>query len=300
MEEVNERKWCVYMHVNKHNYKTYVGITGQKPKERWGRNGIEYLRKDNNNEYYHKVFAMALKKYPDWENDWDHIIFAENLSQEEASHMEMLLIGLYKTNCNKYKNPSYGYNMTDGGEGSAGRYHTEESVKKISDAIKERWKDEEYRYFQVNRLTGEGNPMFGKTHTEEVKEKLRVASTGKTPSEATREKLSKKMIERWANPDYKTKMIERKKDIVYSQEARNNISNAKGGQPVIQYSMFGEYIKEYKYINDASNITGINSGSIYNACCKKRHSAGGYRWRFSNNPLTEEELKEFEEWWKNR
>ena len=34
--------WTVYMHVNKINGKKYVGITSQKPEERWKNNGIGY------------------------------------------------------------------------------------------------------------------------------------------------------------------------------------------------------------------------------------------------------------------
>lgn len=35
MDEVEEKKWCVYMHRNKVNNKVYIGIANQKPKYRW-------------------------------------------------------------------------------------------------------------------------------------------------------------------------------------------------------------------------------------------------------------------------
>ena len=44
--------------------------------------------------------------------------------------MEILLIALYKSNCCKYRNPSYGYNMTDGGDGTVGRVCSEETKQK--------------------------------------------------------------------------------------------------------------------------------------------------------------------------
>ena len=141
-------------------------------------------------------------------------------------------------------------------------------------------------------MTDGGEGTMGYHHTEETKETLRIISTGKKPSEETRRKLSDKLIQRWENPDYKEKMRKRRRGVIMPEEVGHHISNAKGGKPVIQYSIFGEYIREYKYITDVSNITGINSGSIYNVCCKKKFSAGGYIWRFSDEPLTDEEIKE--------
>ena len=99
MGVINDKDYCVYMHTNKHNSKVYIGITSQKPEDRWGNNGIKYFDKRKDGEYRQTVFARALKKYPDWEEDWEHTILAEHLSQEEAVTMEIELIALYKSNC---------------------------------------------------------------------------------------------------------------------------------------------------------------------------------------------------------
>ena len=47
-------KWTVYIHVNKTNGKCYVGITTQKPYDRWGSNGCNYKG---------QVFYNAIRKY---------------------------------------------------------------------------------------------------------------------------------------------------------------------------------------------------------------------------------------------
>lgn len=129
MKQINEeRNYLVYMHVNKSNNKVYIGITSKLPNQRWGLNGHNYKTGQT-------AFFRALKKYPDWDNDWDHVILQQALTKDEACDAEIELIAKYKSNCCRYQNPSYGYNMTDGGEGRNGSYG----------------------------LKGENNPNYGKT-----------------------------------------------------------------------------------------------------------------------------------------
>lgn len=70
----------------------------------------------------------AIQKYG-WENI-EHIILKENLSFEDATDLEKVLIKKYKTNCRRYGN-NYGYNMTDGGEGTLGHV-AGENVSRIN------------------------------------------------------------------------------------------------------------------------------------------------------------------------
>lgn len=51
-------------------------------------------------------------------------------------------------------------------------------------------------------------------------------------------------------------------------------------KPVNQYSMSGKYLHTYDSITDARNTTNI--AKIGEVCNKKRSSAGGYIWRFTN------------------
>lgn len=246
MKKTNENKWCVYIHTNKINNKAYIGIT-ENIKRRWGYNGAEYLQKDKDGNYRHPVFANALQKYSDWENDWEHIIFAEYLCEDEAKHMEKLLIVLFKTNCRRYKNPELGYNMTDGGEGASGTFCTEETKRKLSKALK-------------GRFVGESNPFYGQKHSEETKRKMREnhycatgennPNYGKSASEETREKMRK---------------------------AKENIQKC-----VVQIDKNGEFIAEYESTMSAERATGLYSSQI-SACCHHKNGArsyGGYQWLF--------------------
>ncbi len=74
-----------------------------------------------------------------------------------------------------------------------------------------------------------------------------------------------------------------------TKEAKEKISiNNKGkcSKPIIQYSLDGNFIKEWSNARDASNILGININSI-SSCCnnKKIKKTGGYIFKFKSNPL---------------
>ena len=92
----------IYIHINKINNKAYIGQTSCDVKLRW-QNGYNYKPCTH--------FYNAIQKYG-WDN-FKHIIFATGLTQEEANHMERLLIALYDTT-----NPKVGYNLRSGGNHS--------------------------------------------------------------------------------------------------------------------------------------------------------------------------------------
>ena len=123
MENVEQKKWCVYIHTNKINNKAYIGITSKKPEYRWKKDGSGYA---NN-----PAMKNAIEMYG-W-NNFEHIVFMDNLLEKDAKHIEMLLIAIFKTNCSRYYNPTYGYNLTDGGDGVHGFCPSEEQRKKIKE-----------------------------------------------------------------------------------------------------------------------------------------------------------------------
>lgn len=132
--------WCVYRHINKINDKVYIGITSDI-KRRWHNNGAEYVAKSS-------PFGRAILKY-----GWDgftHEIVQSNLSLKEANELEMRLIDIHKCSLRRYHSPSFGYNQTDGGDGTKG----------------------------LSRY-GEMNPFYNHTHSNETKELLRRANSNK-------------------------------------------------------------------------------------------------------------------------
>ena len=97
-----------------------------------------------------------------------------------------------------YKQLNISYNITDGGDGSAGRIVSEEARYKMSIAKK-----------------GKASPRKGIKLSDETKQKLREANLGKHISEEVKEKIRVK-----------------NKNIVFSDEHRRKISEALNGRKV--------------------------------------------------------------------
>ena len=108
--------WTVYKHTNKINGKSYIGITSRKPEDRWGTNGYKYQSQKSK----YLCFSKAIQKYG-WDNFTHEILFT-GLTEEDACKKEKELISFYNS-----KAP-FGYNLTDGGEGTSG-YEVSEKFK---------------------------------------------------------------------------------------------------------------------------------------------------------------------------
>lgn len=133
--ENDQKKFCVYLHINKINGKIYVGQTCKVPTARW-QNGTGYRTQ--------KHFWASICKYG-WDN-FEHKIVASMLTQNEANTIEKMLIEKLDT-----MNPNKGYNKDSGGNGE--RFVSEETKRKIS----------------LSHI-GEKNPMFGKHMSKENRE----------------------------------------------------------------------------------------------------------------------------------
>ena len=98
--------------------KVYIGITSQPVCKRWS-NGAGYKRCP--------AIYEAIKKYG-WENIKKEVLL-ENTTEDEAKALETLLIKMHRSNESRF-----GYNRTEGGDGTTGHYPTEETRRKMSKA----------------------------------------------------------------------------------------------------------------------------------------------------------------------
>ena len=290
---MEDKKWCVYMHTNKINNKVYVGITSRNPEERWGNNGSHYTQDKQ------PVFYNAIQKYG-WDG-FEHIIFGENLTEVEAKQMEIKLIALYKTNCRKYKNPEFGYNMTDGGDGTVGRICTEETKRKISEKARGRQFSEEHKQKFSMIFSDEGNPFYGKTHTEETKKFLsefrsipvvQLNLSGEYINEFSSGKEASRILgidESTINDCCIGKAHSKsgggylwiyKKD--YNPNSKPSYQNDHL-TAVIQLNIDGVFIAEYETIKEASIATNTHDTGII-ACCRGRYkTSGGFKWMYKKD-----------------
>lgn len=240
----NEHKYTVYIHRNKINNKCYIGITSRLPESRWGKNGHGYLERKNG-KYRQEKFARAIKKYG-WDN-FEHIIWGDGFTHNEACKIEYLLIKLWNTVNN-------GYNITAGGEGHKETPLSEESRKKIGNSLK-------------GKMAGTNNPNYGKPMSEEQKKKLSIAKKGFTHTDEEKQKISESLKKTFSSPDF----------IPYDRSGDKNPKARK----VIQYTKDGGFIKIWDYIKQATDASGINKSSIIACCRHRRRTAGGYCWEYA-------------------
>lgn len=236
-----ERIYCVYFHINKVSNKTYIGQTRQRPEERWKNDGRGYLGKYENGEYNQPLMARAVLKY-DWNNDWEHVIFADNLSADEANNLEKRLISLYQTN-----HPKYGYNIHAGGaDGASGRIVSEETKRKISESLK------------------------GRRPSPLAIEKSRSYNTGIVRSNETRAKIATAKIGN-KNPIWGK--------IGENNHSSIPICQCDGNWNVLCFYWNAREAERETGIN-SHNIYAVCSGNKSNRGYA-RHTAGGYRWRYA-------------------
>ena len=126
--------YTVYRLENIVTKKNYIGMTSQKPNERWC------------GDYAGKM-KEAIDAYP-LDLCWKKHIEFQTPNKEQALELEAELMKWYDSVENGYNTSSYG----------SAHSHTEESKKKISDNHAD--------------FRGEKHPLFGKHHTEGSKKKM--------------------------------------------------------------------------------------------------------------------------------
>ena len=170
--EDKDIKFIVYCHTNKINGKKYIGITSNSnPIRRWGKIGQGYKS---------QYFYRAIKKYG-WD-EFEHEILFKELSEDEAKKKEIELISKHKT-----KDRNFGYNLTDGGDGSLGYIASEETIKKLRDshAGQVAWnKGLKYTCENISKIQIEIWKREGH------REKMSIAHIGNNQSEETKQKIS--------------------------------------------------------------------------------------------------------------
>ena len=233
----------IYKHTSP-NRKVYIGVTREENLNRRWQNGKGYESCP--------LFWNAIQKYG-WDN-FTHEVIEEDVPIEQINERESYWIAFYKSN-----NRDFGYNIEEGGH--AHRTFSDETRKKISDALK------------------------GRTKTPEHREKLRQANLGKVMSDESKAKISEAIKGRVYSEEVRVNMsIAQKKSYAngnnafHSEEARKKaFMSLKGRKPSplsIQKANEAKYRavrdlttgKEYKSIKDACDDTGVDRTTISRQC----------------------------------
>lgn len=154
---------CVYLHYFPPWNVFYVGLGSLKR---------AYSRRNRNKKWNNLVNILG--KY-------SVFIFESGLTFEQASEIEIKLIE--SIGKNKLTNISLG-----GRASALGMRHSAEFKQRIS--MNNPNKRPENRAKLSEMMKGCGNPMFGRNHSEETKQKIRLARTGSKATEETKEKMS--------------------------------------------------------------------------------------------------------------
>ena len=138
------------------------------------------------------------------------LIVLKECGIDDLNFWEMTLIALF--------DPKFNY--TEGGEGSRGFRHSEETKQKLSEMLSG---ENSYNYGRKfseshKKKIGESNKGYqkflGKIHTEETKQKIREANLGRTFSDETRKKMSEAQIKNTSTGFY---LVSKKEHSKYRQ-----------------------------------------------------------------------------------
>lgn len=260
----------VYRHIRlDKNIPFYIGIGSDK--------SGKYLRaysKQGRNKHWHNIVNKG---------GYEVEIMIDDIYWSEAQIKEIEFISLYK----RINAGGLLCNLTDGGGGCVGVLVSEETRKKQSqkrigvtspikgtkrpqhviDAVVNSRKgipswnkgvpcNEETKKKIGEKNKGNTSWMKGKTHSLEARIKIRDANIGRTP-------------------------YNKGKAMSKEQREKMNIVYGKRKKSVLQYSLDGNFIKEYESLADVIKQTGFKKGTISGCLAGRKYkSSMGYIWEY--------------------
>lgn len=170
----------IYQIKNIQNNKIYIGQTIHTLENRI--NG--HIKCANQNKP--QLICKAIRKYGQHNFKW--MILGYCNSKEELNEAERICIEHFRSNDKRY-----GYNLTNGGDGPSGYKHSYNAKIKISKKSKENWNNSEYRAKIIPKIKAnfinKQDKMITASQTEEARNKRSKSHFGKKHSEETKEKM---------------------------------------------------------------------------------------------------------------
>lgn len=260
------RKWSIYR-ITSPSGRIYIGLTSNMVKR------MSVYKYMHNAVIRQTLIYNSIVKYG-WENHKVDVIDKFKSNVGYANGKEMFWIKTYMSNKNKYPEHN-GLNLNDGGGTGIGYKHTQEAIeknrqskigKKASEETKEKMrKIMTGRKMNFTHLTPEFRKMVserntGYKHTDEAKKKIGEASKGNKHRLGT--KMTVEQIE------HRSSLLRGKKKSPENLKKHIQMCINTFGKAVIQYDLYGNFIKEYPMVTIAAKETGIPKVSL------DRHLAG--------------------------
>ena len=242
----------------------YIGQTKKKPEERW--RGHKSTIKSGKGCC--PILKNAVHKYGIENFKFEVLIicFDEDLNNYEKEYIK------------KYNSITpNGYNANEGGEVGGmfkGKHHSEETKKILSEKSRSRYMTEDSR----------------KEHGQTVKNALQTSEKWKRAIAEGRVGLAgKKKIGTKTSEETKKKISESVKEY-FSGDGKNKEAHYKHhseimtkaiGKKVNQYTLKGEFIKEYPCIAEAERQTTVTRRNIQSNVVNRSKTAGGFIWKYA-------------------
>lgn len=303
-----EKLYEVYKIVNKINGRVYVGITNQGYKTRWYKHcsdsihGCSYplhcaLRKHGTDNFIVEVIEICPT--------------IENLKEREQYWIKEL----------KSLTTENGYNLTLGGEGTFGRFHSEETKNKIrqrafgrkaSDQSKLIMSLASHKSKKISMFTLDGELIKTFRSASEAAKEIGAIRTNVAACARGKYKQSKgykfsytdfvvtdpvpeiknevKLKEKIPMSDEIKKCISETNKLRWNDERRlkyslNNIKN----RQILQYDLESNFIREFRNVSEAVKLVGASTHTNIAKCARGiRKSSCGFIWKYKD--LINEEI----------
>jgi len=146
---------------------------------------------------------------------------------------------------------------------------------------------EDKRIQMKELMTGENNHNYGKSLSEETKQKLSNALKNREISKETRKKISETMTGIKKTDEMCKKLSESKKGTKLSEQTKQKIKNTRltgsdnpRSKRVAQYDFDNNLINIFSSISDAARECNTFHSSISACCNGKKQTSGGFKWKY--------------------
>lgn len=264
-------------------------------------NETRYVGKTNNIERRYKEHCKNSDKYPihNWINklkSLDLLPLIEIIEECDDSiwnEREIFWVSYYRRVSGRLL-----LNCNDGGRGGHNPSETtrlkmsimqqnrppasEETRRKIADSKRGKPRSPELR-----KQMSESRK--GKKHSDEARRKMSMAGKGRKQSDEHKRKRAESRKGKKHSDETRQKMSRLAKNRTESEKARfaeigRNASES-NKKAILQYDKFGNFIRQWDSIIEAGETLNIGRPDITNCCKRKYKSAGGYIWRYADDPI---------------